>query len=144
MRCKTAIGVHHNLSPGESRICFRSTDIETSRRIDQNFRIFIGGKNRQCDRKYIVQNLIFKFFDRFLPRVLNRYDHRFDPLGFAVFVFHCDLCFAIGHYTTKAMLTLLNIDFPANVVCKHKRKRKHFLSFVCGVAIYRSLITCPK
>ena len=144
VRRKTAIGVHHNLSSGESRICFRSTDIETSRRIDQNFRIFIGGKNRQCDRKYIVQNLIFKFFDRFLPRVLNRYDHRFDPLSFAVFVFHCNLCFAIGHYTTKATLTLLNIDFPANVVCKHKRQRKHFLGFVGGVTVYCSLIACPK
>ena len=31
---------------------------------------------------------------------------------------------------TKAMLTLLNIDFPANVVCKNKRQRKHFLSFL--------------
>ena len=108
------------------------------------FRIFIGGKNRQRDRKHIVQDLIFKFFDRFLPRVLNRYDHRFDPLSFAVFVFHCNLCFAIGHYTTKATLTLLNIDFPANVVCKHKRQRKHFLGFVGGVTVYCSLIACPK
>ena len=135
-----AIGIHNNLTPGQTAVALRPADDKTAGGVDKIFCVFI--------QQFCRHNFLNNQFDHILLDlvmcgiriVLGGNNNRIHTDRLSVFVFHRNLGLSVR---TEISQSFILADFgksPGQFVSQGDRQRHQFRCFVTGVTEHHALV----
>src|SRR5258708_2614868 len=139
----SAVGVDNNFSSGQSRIAFRTTDDESTGRIDQVSRVGINPLRRHNLPDHSLNDSLANFLMFYFRRVLGRDDHGINADRTKPIVFDRHLGFRIRPKPRQFATLAQPRQFASQFMAELDRRWHQFGSFFYGETEHQSLVAGP-
>ena len=136
----TAVGVHDDLTAGQTAVTLRATHHKTAGGVDVILGVFVQQLGWDGLLNDFPENIFFQLCQRDLGAVLAGNDHRVHAGGLAVHIFHRHLALAVG---AQVIQRAVFPDFgqAAGQLVGHRDGKRHQLrSLIAGVTEHHTLI----
>ena len=143
MSCISAVSIHDDLTSCQACITVRSTDDETTCRIDKIFGICIQKFLWQDRIKYIFFDILMDPFLRYVRVMLCGKYNCFQAERLSVFIiFYGNLALAIRAEVRQCAILTNLCKLTRQLVCQTDRIWHIFFCFVCCITKHHTLIAC--
>ena len=142
MRRKPAVGVDHQLTAGETGICFKAAQHKSAGRIDENLRLFVDA--------HVMAGAVNDQSAEFLTKLVRVFvcimlagDHDgVHALRHTERILHGHLCFAVRPNAGDQLFFPAGGEQARDAVCQHNRRGQQLDCFPASVAVHDALIAC--